>query len=231
MPSHKSRNDSLTLAICVNARWILEERATPCLLFRKSHKILKKPQVMSKANVKACVTRQFFTEMVNLVFRAAVKMYLLEKDLLLKALLILDNAAAHPPNLKDIILDEFKLIKVLYFSRNTTPILKPIDQQVISNFKKLYTKDLFCRCFKVTENTNLTLHGFWKEHNKVNCFKITYMTWQGVTRRTLNSDWRKLWFDYVSERGFDGFESETPVVEEMVSVGKFMGLEVDDGGH
>lgn len=74
----------------------------------------------------------------------------------MQALLVLDNAPAHPPNLEDDILEEFKFIKVLYLPPNTTPILQPMDQQVISNFKKLYTKHLFWRCFEM--NTNLTLH-------------------------------------------------------------------------
>ncbi len=89
---------------------------------------------------------------------------------------------------------------------------------------------MFRRCFEVTENTNLTLREFWKEHyNIVNCLKIIDMAWQSVTRRTLNSAWWKLWPDCVSKRDFEGFVSETPVVEEIVSLGKSMGLEVDDG--
>ena len=75
----------------------------------------------------------------------------------MKALLILDNAPAHPPGLEDDILDEFKFVKVLYLPPNTTAILQPMDQQVIANFKKLYTKHLFCSCFEITESTNLTL--------------------------------------------------------------------------
>ena len=80
----------------------------------------------------------------------------------MKALLILDNAPAHPPGLEDDILDEFKFVKVLYLPPNTTAILQPMDQQVIANFKKLYTKHLFCRCFEITESTNLTLREFWE---------------------------------------------------------------------
>ncbi|GFR21934.1 tigger transposable element-derived protein 1 [Trichonephila clavata] len=140
----------------------------------KSHKILKeKLQVMWRSNPKAWVTRKFFVEWVNLVFGPSVKKYLQEKNLPWQALLILDNAPAHPPNLEDNILEEFKFIKVLYLSPNTTPILQPMDQQVISNFKKLYTKHLFRRCFELTETTNLTLREFWKDLcNIAICLKI-----------------------------------------------------------
>ena len=93
---------------------------------------------------------------------------------------------------------------------------------------------MFCRCFEVTENTNLTLREFWKDHyNIVICLKIIDLAWQGVTRRTLNAAWRKLWPDCVAERDFEGFdpqpESEPAVLDEIVSLGKSMGLEVDEG--
>ncbi|UYV77666.1 hypothetical protein LAZ67_15001851 [Cordylochernes scorpioides] len=111
---------------------------------------LAKLQVMWRSNPKAWVTRKFFVEWVNLVFGPTVKKYLQENNLPVQALLILDNAPAHPPNLEDDILEELKFIKVLYLPPNTTHILQPMDQQVISNFKKLYTKHLFRRCFEVT---------------------------------------------------------------------------------
>ncbi|GBN70026.1 Tigger transposable element-derived protein 1 [Araneus ventricosus] len=162
---------------------------------------------MWRANPKAWVTRQFFVQWVNLVFGPSVKKYLQENNLPMQALLVLDNAPAHPPNLEDDILEEFKFIKVLYLPPNTTPILQPMDQQAISNFKKLYTKHLFRRCFEVTENTNLTLREYWKDNfNNV----------------------KKLWPESVAESTFEGFEPEVPVEEEIVSLGRSMSLVMDE---
>ena len=68
-----------------------------------------------------------------------------------------------------------------------------MDQKVISNFKKLYTKFLFPRCFDVTASTNLTLKEFWKSHlDIVNCLQLIDKAWEAVTVRTLNSVWRKM---------------------------------------
>ncbi|KFM75313.1 hypothetical protein X975_21896, partial [Stegodyphus mimosarum] len=39
-----------------------------------------------------------------------------------------------------------------------------MDQQVLSNFKKLYTIALFQKCFEVIENASLTLIEFWNDH-------------------------------------------------------------------
>ncbi|GFU37005.1 tigger transposable element-derived protein 1 [Nephila pilipes] len=148
----------------------------------------EKLQVLWCANSKAWVTHQFFIEWRNIVFGPSVKNYLIDNGLPLKCVLLLDNAPAHPPGLEDDLLDEFKFIKIVYLPPNTTSTLQPMDQQVISNFKKLFTKHLFKRCFEVTENTNLTLREFWKNHyNIVICLKLIDIAWKGVTKRTLNS--------------------------------------------
>ncbi|GIX93547.1 hypothetical protein CDAR_32571 [Caerostris darwini] len=176
MPGHKPMKDRLTLALCANA-------SGDCKI---------KPLLVHGSPGS-------FVEWVNLVFGPTVKKYLQENNLPVQALLILDNAPAHPPNLEDDILEELKFIKVLYLPPNTTPILQPMDQQVISNFKKLYTKHLFRRCFEVTESTNLTLQEFWKDHfNIAICLQIIYQAWLGVTTKTLTSAWKKLWPEAVA---------------------------------
>ncbi|XP_045123810.1 tigger transposable element-derived protein 1-like [Portunus trituberculatus] len=155
LPGMKPVKDRLTLTLCANASG--DCKVKPLLVYHsenprafKAHKVLKeKLQVMWCANSKAWVTRQFFVKWVNLVFGPAVKKYLTENNLPLKCLLLLDNASGHPPGLEDDILDKFSFIKILFLHPNMTSIL----QQVISNFKKLYTKHLFKQCFEVTENT------------------------------------------------------------------------------
>ena len=80
------------------------------------------------------------------VFAPSVKKYLQEKGLQLKCLLLLDNAPAHPPGLEEHLVNVFDFIQVKFLPPNTIPILQPIDKQVISNEKKLYTKGLFWKC-------------------------------------------------------------------------------------
>ncbi|GFT33186.1 tigger transposable element-derived protein 1 [Nephila pilipes] len=186
--------DRLTLALCANA--IGDFKIKPLLVYHsekprafKAYKVMKeKLQVLWCANSKAWVTRQFLIEWMNIVFGPSVKNYLIDNGLPLKCVLLLDNAPAHPPGLEDDLLNEFKFIKIVYLPPNTTSTLQPMDQQVISYFKKPFTKHLFKRCFEVTENTNLTLREFWKNHyNIVICLKLIDIAWQGVTERTLNS--------------------------------------------
>ncbi|GIY76762.1 tigger transposable element-derived protein 1 [Caerostris darwini] len=206
MPGHKPMKDRLTLALCANASG--DCKIKPLLVYHsenprafKSHKILKeKLQVMWRSNPKAWVTRKFFVEWVNLVFGPTVKKYLQENNLPVHALLILDNAPAHPPNLEDDILEELKFIK-----------------------------HLFRRCFEVTESTNLTLREFWKDHfNIAICLQIIDQAWLGVTTKTLTSAWKKLWPEAVAERIYEELEPGVSVEEEIVSLGKSMGLEVEE---
>ncbi|XP_068245377.1 tigger transposable element-derived protein 1-like [Palaemon carinicauda] len=162
------------------------------------------------SNAKAWVTRTIFIEWINVCFSPGVKNYLEENDLPLKCLLVLDNAPAHPLGLENIIHPHFSFIKVLYLLPNTTPLLQPMDQQVIANFKKLYTKHLFRRCFEVTESTQLTLHEFWMAHfDIVQCLKMINIAWNEVSRRTLNSSWKKLWPVVGAEGDFESFDPST----------------------
>ncbi|KAL3977070.1 U1 small nuclear ribonucleoprotein A [Sarotherodon galilaeus] len=193
--SHKPMKDRLTLALCANASG--DCKVKPLL---------------------------FFVEWVNLVFGPAVKKFLEENDLLMKCLPIIDNTPAHPSGLEDDILEEFSFIKVLFLPPNTTPFLQPMDQQVISNFKKLYTKHMFKRCSDITESTQLTLREFWKSHfDIVACLKLISLAWREVSCRMLNSAWRKLWPD----AGGAGPQPEVEV-EEIVNLGTALGLEEVD---
>ena len=168
MPGHKPMKDRLTLLLCANASG--DFKVKPLLVYHsenprafKKYKMQKSQlSVMWRSNSKAWVTRILFVEWINEVFRPAVKKYLLEKNLPPKILLVMDNAPAHPPGLEDDLLEEFEFIKVKFLPPNTTPLLQPMDQQVISNFKKLYTKALFQRCFKVTEEQTLPSESFGK---------------------------------------------------------------------
>ncbi|XP_044137796.1 tigger transposable element-derived protein 1-like [Bufo gargarizans] len=234
LPGHKPMKDRLTLLLCANASADLKIK--PLLVyhsptpraFREQNVNRARLPVMWRANAKAWVTRQLFMEWLHEVFAPTVRKYISDNQLPERCLLLMDNAPAHPPALVDDMDAEYDFIKVKFLPPNTTPLLQPMDQQVICNFKKLYTKALFTRCFNVTEETSLTLKEFWKKHfNVVHCINLIDKAWEEVTPRTLNSAWRKLWPECVAEREHDFDGSDAEVVEEIVSMGKSMGLDVD----
>ncbi|GBN95875.1 hypothetical protein AVEN_55696-1 [Araneus ventricosus] len=147
----------------------------------------------------------------------------------LHALLIMDNAPSHPPDIQDDLLEEFKFTKIQFMPPNTTPLFQPMDQQVISNFKKLYTKALFERCFEMTEGTNLSLREFWKYHFHIATSLKVIEKKCVESQENLTSAWKTLWPKTVVECDFEESETvpEEAVVKEILSLTKIMGLEVD----
>ena len=235
LPGHKPMKDWLTLLFCGNVSG--DCKLKPLLIyhsenpraFEKHNAQKTQLPVMWRSNSKTWLTREYFSKWFNVMFGPNVQSYLEEKNLPLKALLIMDNAPAHPSGLQDYVLLELDFITIKFLPPNTTPVIQPMDQQVISNFKKLYTKALFQRCFEVTSDTELTLKEFWKYHFTIIHF-ITLIdkVWQEVSYRTMDSARRNLWPEAVTERDFQGFEAKL-MVGDIVSLGRFMGLEVSDG--
>ena len=147
---------------------------------------------MRRSHHKALLTRQLLTEWFNEVFVPSVKEYLEEKNLPTKALLVMDNPPAHPQRLEEDLSAEYGFIQVKFLPPNITPLIQPMDQQIISNFKKLYTKAIFQRCFEVNSDAELTLTDFWKDHFIIlHCLRIIDKAWRQVSHRTIRSAWSK----------------------------------------
>ena len=132
--------DWLTLLFCANA---LGDCKVKQLLVCHSEnprafKNIKKNSLgdLWHSSHKSLMTRSLFSDWVTEVFSPTVCDYPREKDLPLNVLLVMDNAAAHPPNLKEELPDEFSFIKVHFLPPNMTPLLQCIDQLAIANFKK-----------------------------------------------------------------------------------------------
>ncbi|GFW01951.1 tigger transposable element-derived protein 1-like protein [Trichonephila clavipes] len=90
--------------------------------------------------------------------------YLDTNDLPLKALLLLDNAPGHPKDLKDNLLTDFPWLTAQVLPPNTTLLIRPMDQEAIAAFKKLYTRSLFRRCFEACQfSSTMTLKKFGKD--------------------------------------------------------------------
>ena len=72
--------------------------------------------------------------------------------------------------------------------------------------------------------TNDTLRKLRKNHFIIlNCLTLI-----DNTHRTLNCTWKTLWPDCVAERDFEGYDHEDSALnDEVVSMGKSMGLEVE----
>lgn len=76
---------------------------------------------MLKSNKTAWVARDIFVELITCIFCP------------IHAFLVLGNTLGHPKTLAEILTKKFKFkfIKIQSLPSNTTPILQPMDQQVM----------------------------------------------------------------------------------------------------
>ncbi|KAJ7316273.1 hypothetical protein JRQ81_002435 [Phrynocephalus forsythii] len=85
---------------------------------------------------------------------------------------------------------------LVYHSENPQAFKKHrlMDQQVISNFKKLYTRELFRQYFERTNGTTLTLHEYWRDHfDIVSCVQLIKIAWDEISQDNVNTAWHNLW--------------------------------------
>ncbi|XP_019721512.1 tigger transposable element-derived protein 1-like [Hippocampus comes] len=233
-PGHKPMKDKFTLLLCANAsgdcqlKPLLVYHSENPRAFKSNHVLKAELPVMWRANAKIRVTRALFTEWASEVFAPAIKTYLEENALPLRCLLVVDKAAAHPPSLEDDLDAEYNFIRVQFLPSNAARLLQPVGQQLVTHFKKLYTRALFSRCFQVTKATDLTLSQFWRDHfNIFHCIHLIDQAWREVSHLTLQSAWKRLWPTCPPETDSEGPRVAAAAVDDIVSIGTSLGLELD----
>jgi len=76
--------------------------------------------------------------------------YCLKNNIPFKILLILDNAPRYPPLIGDL----HPYIKVAFLPPNTTPLIKPMDQEVTAAFKAYYLSRTFAQAIVASKEDN-----------------------------------------------------------------------------
>jgi hypothetical protein len=69
-----------------------------------------------------------------------------------RGLLVLDNAPGNPENLDS--LRSLLPVEVVFLPPNTTSLIQPMDQNVISNFKLYYLRRTFKELVEETDGTH-----------------------------------------------------------------------------
>jgi len=92
-----------------------------------------------KSSKNAWQTSSLFKDWYNDLFIPQVTRYFESENLPTKALLLVDNGTCHDTENMFTVNANFKII---YFHPNNTPLLQPLDQNVIKSFKQRYRKHL-----------------------------------------------------------------------------------------
>ncbi|GFW99552.1 tigger transposable element-derived protein 1 [Trichonephila clavipes] len=120
-------------------------------------------------------------------------------------------------------------IKVAFFPPNTTSLIQPLDQGIISTFKKYYVKFTFQFIFDKLESETITVTEAWKQFNILNCVNHVALAIAEIKSQTLNACWKAAWPECVSK----GNESNRAIItSEIISIAKEIGGEgFDDFGE
>lgn len=186
----KQNKDRLTVMTCANADGSCK---LPLVVIGKSAKpraiknCLDNLPVYYTHQKKAWMNTTIFETWFKEEFIPKVKLFLKNRKVPIKAVLLLDNAPSHPPEEK---LNEQE-IAVNYFPPNTTSILQPMDQGIIENLKRHYRlKFLKFVLTAINNGTDLVL--CIKSINVKNVITWLDQSWNEVTDETIFKCWKSV---------------------------------------
>uniref|UniRef100_H3BBX8 HTH CENPB-type domain-containing protein n=1 Tax=Latimeria chalumnae TaxID=7897 RepID=H3BBX8_LATCH len=185
---YKTSIDRVTLLFCANKT---RQHKLPVLCVGKS----KNPRCLHHVNRESLpllydnshnvwMTREIFAHK----FVPAVCVNLWEKRLKEKAILLADNAPAHPEDSQLVSHDGKITVKYL---KNTTSIIQPIDQGIIVQFKKLYKGEIMQEYIQQNEKTGVRLVQFLKNLTIKNMTYISQRCWSKVDALSIEKCWMK----------------------------------------
>lgn len=113
--------------------------------------------------------------------------YLNQKGLPIKAILLLDNAPSHPP--ADLLRSENGNIFVVYMPPNVTPLIQPMDQNVIRITKLYYRSALLASIISADdENASNLLKKLSIKDAVINLS----LAWNKVNAPTIQKCWKNI---------------------------------------
>ncbi|KAM9332718.1 tigger transposable element-derived protein 1-like [Pholidichthys leucotaenia] len=224
-PGFKAHKDRVTLLMCGNAAGfmlkpgLIYKSLNPRALKNKNKALLP---VYWMSNKKAWVTKALTLDWFVNCFIPQVKLYLAEKGLLFKVLLLMDCAGGHATDL------HYDGVQVEFLPPNTSSLIQPMDQGVIRAFKALYTRSTMEGLISSIDegDEDFSLKTYWRGYNIATCLANIQKALNEMKEQTLNASWRKLWPDVAHDyEGFTPDEVHHSAVDKAVRLARLVATE------
>lgn len=187
----KSQKARITLLACANATG--KHKLKPVLIGK-----YKKPRCFKNVDMKALpvhyvsqknawMDTDIFESWFHVEFIPTVKHHLQSLGLPCKAILLIDNCAAHSS--EDILCSDDDQIQAIFLPPNTTAVIQPLDGGILEATKRNYRKLLLQRV--LTADNSLSVLQATK---LVNLKDVTYMVgeaWEKVKAESIMKVWRR----------------------------------------
>uniref|UniRef100_H3AS01 HTH CENPB-type domain-containing protein n=1 Tax=Latimeria chalumnae TaxID=7897 RepID=H3AS01_LATCH len=143
--------------------------------------------------------RSIFKDWFDKNFVPQVREHLKSKGLPKKAVLLLDNAPAHPN--ENVLRSNDGKIFVKYLLPNVTALIQPMDQGVIATMKRHYRAGI------LQKHEGNDLKTFWKKLTVLDAIYEVSRAWNMVKPVTISRSWKKFFPDN-GENECLGFDEE-----------------------
>ncbi|XP_042227670.1 tigger transposable element-derived protein 1-like isoform X2 [Homarus americanus] len=222
----KASKDHLTVLLGGNAAG--DMKLKPLLVYHSENPRAFKGYAKSnllviwRSNKKAWMTIGLFQDWFTNYFCPAVERYSDKHNISNKALLLLDNAPSHPVNLNDL----SNHVRVEYIPKNTTALLQPMNQGVITKFKAYYLRRTFKQLLKAIDGEDKpTVRDFWRKFNIMDAAENIAESWDEVTPSVMNGVWKNIWPECTHDfHSFPQAESIHQIQQDIVTLANDVGF-------
>ncbi|KAI6661871.1 Jerky protein homolog-like [Oopsacas minuta] len=190
----KQSKDRVTLLACANASGSCK---IPLAFIHKS----ARPRCFKNTNME-CLPVSYFVQKKSwmdakvfqlwfqLKFLPFVKQFCKKVSIDYKALLLLDNAPAHPSVEK--LNSEDGRVVAMFLPANTTSIIQPMDQGILEAMKRRYKKCLLRHLILEEHTLELSIPEILKLVTIRDAVYWAAQSWDDATRESLSAGWNKL---------------------------------------
>lgn len=189
-PGFKNQKERLTIGACCNADGSLK---LPLVVIGKwarprAFKNIKTKNlpVSYKHQKNALMDSDIFTDWFRNEFVPRVKTFLREKNLPLKASLVVNNCRAHP-------LIKVDDIDTGFLPPNVTSLIQPLNQGILETLKRRYKIQLVSAILNEQERNNTPINVHLKKITIKDVIEWIDDSWKQISPTTIYKCWSKIW--------------------------------------